>query len=79
MPKVCINKQQYKEDSIGSWIVSMLYKKKLTRKALSKELCMTPHGLNWKLRNNSFDYSDLLTIFEFLGATDEEVLFVMKL
>jgi hypothetical protein len=79
MPKSCINKKQYKEESIGGWIVSQLFKKKLKRKDLAAELLITIHGLNWKLRNNSFDYADLLTIFDFLGSSDEEVVYVMRL
>lgn len=79
MPRVCINQKQYKEESIGGWIVSQLFKRKLKRKDLANELDITPHGLNWKLHNNSFDYPDLLTVFDFLGSTDDEVLYVMRL
>lgn len=79
MPKVCINKKQYKQDSIGGWIVSQLFTKRMKRKALSEALDITAAGLNWKLQHNSFDYGDLLTIFELLGSTDDEILFVMKL
>ena len=79
MPKVCIIKQQYKEESIGGWIVGQLFKKKLKKSALAEALDITLHGLCWKLHHNSFDYSDLLTVFEFLGSTDEEIVFVMKL
>lgn len=79
MPKSCINKKQYKEESIGGWIVSQLFKKKLKRKDLADELLITIHGLNWKLRNNSFDYADLLTVFDFLKSSDEEVIYVMRL
>ena len=79
MPRSCINYHQYKSDSIGGWIVSQIFKKNLKRKDLANGLDITPHGLNWKLHHNSFDYSDLLTVFEFLGSTDEEILEVMKL
>lgn len=78
MPKVCINKQQYKEESIGGWICGQLFTKKMKKKDLAESLGVTCHGLSWKLHHNSFDYSDLLTVFEFLGSTDEEIVFVMK-
>ena len=79
MPRVCINRKQYKEQSIGSWIVGQLFKKKLKRKDLAYELDISAQGLNWKLNNNSFDYGDLLTVFEFLGTSDEEKVSIMSL
>ena len=79
MPRVCINKKQYKEESIGSWIVGQLFKKNLKKSSLAEALDITIHGLRWKLHNNSFDYPDLLTVFDFLGSTDDEVLYVMRL
>lgn len=79
MPKVCINQKQYKENSIGSWIVGQMFKKKLKRKDLAGELFISVQGLNWKLNNNSFSYGDMLTVFEFLGSSDEEKAFVMSL
>ena len=79
MPKVFVNKHQYKVESIGSWIVGQLFKKRLKRGELSKALDITRQGLDWKLQHNSFDYGDLLTIFEFLGSSEDEILFVMKL
>lgn len=79
MPKVCINKKQYKEESIGSWVVSQLFKKRLKRQLLADALDITRQALHWKLHNNSFSYSDMLTIFEFFESTDDEILQVMKL
>lgn len=79
MPRVCINRKQYKEQSIGSWIVGQLFKKKLKRKDLAAELFISVQGLNWKLNNNSFDYGDLLTVFDFLGTSDEEKASIMSL
>ena len=79
MPKSCINKKQYKAESIGSWVVGQLFKRKLKKTALADELDITRQGLDWKLHNNSFDYPDLLTIFQFLDSTDEEICFVMRL
>jgi len=79
MPKVCINKHHYKVNSIGSWVDGQLFKKRLEKKDLADALDITRQGLDWKLRNNSFTYSDLLTIFEFLGSSEEDILFVMAI
>ena len=78
MPRSCINKLQYKQESIGGWVVSQLFKKKLKKSALAEALDITRGGLLWKLRNNSFDYPDLLVIFDFLGSTEEEIVQVMR-
>lgn len=79
MPRVCINQHQYKQESLGGWVVGQLFKKRLKKKALADELDITRQGLDWKLHNNSFDYGDLLLIFKFFGSTDDEVLYVMRL
>lgn len=79
MPRSFVNRQQYKEDSIGGWVVGQLFKKNLKKSSLAERLDITLHGLAWKLHNNSFNYSDLLVIFDFLDSSDEEILQVMKL
>ena len=79
MPRVMINKKQYRIECLGSWIVGLFFRKKKKRKDLAEELGVSVHGLNWKLRNNSFTFGDMLTIFEFFECTDEEILQVMKL
>ena len=77
MPRSNINAKQYKEESLGGWIVGQMYRKKLKRQDLAEELFISKQGLSWKLQNNSFDYGDLLTIFRFLDSTAEEIAYVM--
>jgi len=79
MPRVCINKKQYKQETIGSWVVGQLFKRKLKKTALANALDITRQGLDWKLHNNTVTYADLLTIFDFFGSTDDEILQVMKM
>ena len=79
MPKVCINKKQYKVNDIGSWVVSRLFKGRKRYEDLANALDMSRQAVYYKIHHNSFSYGDLLTIFEFFGCTDEEILQVMKL
>ena len=79
MPRACVNFKAYKIESIGSWIVGQLFKKRLKKTALAEALDITRQGLDWKLRNNSFDYADLITIFDFLRSTNEEIIQVMRI
>ena len=79
MPRVAINKKKYKVNDLSGWIVSQLFKRKLKRQALADALDITRQALHWKLHHNSFTYGDLLTIFEFFGSSDEEILYVMKI
>lgn len=79
MPKVIINKLQYKTHNIGSWVVMWLHREKRTMKDLAGELGISQQGVSFKIKTNSFSYGDLLVIFDYLGVPDEEILQVMKI
>lgn len=79
MPKCCINKKQYKENDIGAWIRGKLFKDDKSISELAQEIDISRQAMFYKLKHNSITYGDLLTIFEFLGSTDEEILDVMRL
>lgn len=79
MPRVCINKKQYKVGDIGSWVVSRLFKERKRYEDLAQELDTTRQNIYYKIHHNAFTYGDMLTIFEFFNCTDEEILQVMKL
>lgn len=79
MPRVNINRKQYKVDDFGSWLIGRLHKAKKTEQMLADELDITRQAVSYKIKHCSFSYSDLITVFEFLQITDEEILQVMKL
>lgn len=79
MPKVIINKHDYKANNIGCTVAMWIRKAGTTMKALAKELGITPQGVSFKIKTNAFTYEDLLTIFEFLEVPDEEILKAMKI
>jgi len=79
MPRVKELKPQYMEKDIGSRIVGMMFRSKVSQTALAKELGVTPGGMHHKLMNNVFTYKDLIIIFRMVGATEEEVLELMMI
>lgn len=79
MPKVCINRKQYKANDIGAWVRGKLFKERKSLAELGNALDMSQQAVSYKLKHNSFSYADLLTVFQFLGSSDEEILYVMKL
>ena len=78
MPKSCINIMEYKKQNIGCWVQGQLRKKKKTKQELAGFMGISRQGLDWKILNNSFSYGDLLTIFDFLGSTEEDIIFLLK-
>lgn len=79
MPRVTLNKKKYKINDLGSWIVGRLFKERKRYEDLAEALDITRQAVYYKIHHNAFSYGDLLTIFEFFGSTDEEILQVMKL
>ena len=79
MPKVIINKKQYKINDIGAWVVKWLHGAGKRRQDLADELLISQPALTYKIKHNSFSYSDMLTIFDYLNVPENEILFVMKI
>ena len=79
MPKANINRKEYKKSSIGSWVYKWLKQENRRIQDLAAELFISQPALSYKIKNNTFSYADLLTIFDYLNVPDEEILFVMKL
>ena len=79
MPKVIINKHEYKKQNIGSWIYMWVRRSGKHLKDLAPELGVSQQGVSFKIKNNTFSYSDMLTIFDYLEVPDEEILQVMKI
>jgi len=78
MPRVKELKPDYMAKDIGSNIVGLMFRKKISQTELARELGITQGGLHYKLFNNSFTYKDLLIIFRQLELTDEEIVRLMK-
>ena len=78
MPRVKELKPVYMANDIGSNIVGLMFRKKVSQTKLASELGITQGGLHYKLMNNSFTYKDLLIIFRQLELTDDEIVRLMK-
>ena len=79
MPKVIINKKEYKVQNIGGYVLMWLRRKHKYIRELASELGISQQGLSYKISNNTFSYADLLTIFDYLEVPDEEILMVLKI
>ena len=79
MPRIAALKPEYMAKDIGSRIVGLMFKNKVSQTALARELGITQGGLHYKLMNNSFTYRDLIIIFRETKATEEEILELMKI
>lgn len=79
MPKVIINKKEYRVNDIGNWVVKWLRQSQKREKDLADELLISQPALSYKIKHNSFSYADMLTIFDYLKVPEEEILFVMKI
>ena len=79
MPKVIINRHEYMSKSIGCRVAMWLRMAGKTMKDLAPELGVSPQGVSFKIKSNTFTYSDLLTIFDYLDVPEDEILSVMIL
>lgn len=79
MPRIIQNRKKYKTNDIGAWVRGQLYKEGKSFAELGEALDMSEQAVSYKLKHNSFSYADLLTVFEFLGSSDDEILYLMRL
>ena len=91
MPRVAIGqeqKRQYKVRDLAGWIDGRMHLMGLRQEDVAKELNITREALSTRLnpktykknrRADPFKYGDLLILFKVLEATDEEILWLMRL
>ena len=74
MPRIKALKRNY----IGKTVLKWLIDADMTRQDLAAEIGISPQLLGYKIKNNAFEYGDLIEIIAALGVPDEEILKVMK-
>lgn len=79
MPRITSKRKQYKISDLSEYIVGKMYSQDIRQSALAEKLEISQPQLSYKLKNSSFTYGDLLTIFEFFGTNDGEILRLMKI
>lgn len=79
MPRIKAKKKDYKISDLSLYIVGKMYQEDITQEEMAIRLGITQPTFCYKLKQNSFSYGDLLTIFETLGTEDEKILQLMKI
>ena len=79
MPRVTLNRRKYKVSDISKWLVGKLYEKGLHQVDIANWIGISQPSLSARLKKGLFTYEELLTIFNKLEVTDEEILRLMKL
>lgn len=74
MPRIKELKKNYIGKTIKKWLIDA----DMNQQDLARAIDMSPQLLGYKLKNNAFDYGNLLDIFSALGLPDDEILKAMK-
>ena len=74
MPKVIGLKHNYIGKTIKKWLIDA----DMNQQELAEAIDMSPQLLGYKIKNNSFDYKNLLDIFSALNLPDEEIVKAMR-
>ncbi len=81
MPRVTINKKDYKIKDLPGWIVGRMHVLGLKQEDIARELGLSQSAVSTRLNKKKyesgevkdpFSYGELLTLFQVLEATDEE-------
>lgn len=67
-----------KHNYIGKTIKKWLIDADMNQQELAEAIDMSPQLLGYKIKNNSFDYENLLDIFTVLNLPDEEIVKAMR-
>lgn len=78
MPRIKSRRKIYKSKDLGSWVAGKMREKHLTQKIMADELGISQPAYGKKLEKSQFTYFDLITIFEKLEISDDDILEVMK-
>ena len=78
MPRVYITKQQQMNNRLVALIYGTMKVLHKTQTQMANVLGISQQAFAKKLKNKQFTYSDLVTIFEELELSDEEIIGVMK-
>lgn len=79
MPKTYLSDADRALARFQRWYKSAKAGNDVTDAQIAKRLDVTQPAVSYKLKNGSLTLKDLLLIFRELGATDEEILKIMKM
>lgn len=78
MPRVKINVIKYKQKDLAQYIRSKMAWSGKTQTQIAEVLGISQPALSKKMRSGTFGYVELLKIFSEVGATDEEIIHLMR-
>jgi len=78
MPRVYITKQEQLNNRLVTLIYGTMKVRKIPQRVMADKLLISQQAFGKKLKNKQFSFSDLVTIFEELEFSDEDILKVMK-
>lgn len=79
MPKKARSRPEVKYNSFVLWIESHVGEKHgVFKKDVAKKIGLTPGAFSIRMKNGKFDYAEMVKIFDFFRATDDEILSIMK-
>lgn len=79
MPRVQINRKKYMVTDLRRWIIGQMRVMHVNQEEMGKVIGVNQSGFSKRLSKGKFDHVELISIFERLEATDEEILRLMKL
>ena len=84
MPRVAVNTRKYMMTDLSRWIVGKMHEKGLNQKDIGQILGINQQSVSRRLSdskdgNDVFSQGELILLFKELGATDEEILRLIKM
>lgn len=79
MPKVYLDRKEKKKDNLVEFITGRMKTLKLRQQDMADEIDITQPAFTNRLEKGYFTYEDLLSVFNKLEATDEEIVRLMRL
>ena len=79
MPRVHLKKKDYKVNDFCKWLKGKLASEGISQTELAEVINLTQPTISYKIKTGQFDLKEIITIFDFLKATDEEIIKAVKL
>ena len=78
MPKVFITKQEQLNNKLVTMIYGTMKVKRITQQKIANEMGITQQAFSRKLKICQFSFAELITIFNALELSDDQILSVMR-
>ena len=79
MPRVAIKKKDYLLSDFSEWVIGRMKALGYTQEHMGNKLGIRQSSFSEKLRQNKFTLADAITILQVLGASETEIVRLMKM